>query len=306
MTASETVMIMVIAARDEHAEKCKRQSQRSLTKNWVQHIDISPLSIVFVCVHGAQRSNDTPVRVFLDETGRAALKFLNSKIAMTHMTLFSGPLSMFGAKVHIAALEKGLPLDVVMVPFTMDHRYEPKHPEVSRVNPKRQVPVLIHADVELFDSTQIIEYFEHLQPQPSRWPLQPAARARARLLELKSDEVFFPHVIRLMGLQERLRDAAAQEAIAQAVRYYQVMDAMLAGGDFLSGEYTYADIAFYMAQTFAARLGAPMTAATPRLLAWRERLTARPAVLQVVRGFAASLLRYQLPIPDFIAQAAES
>jgi glutathione S-transferase len=65
---------------------------------------------------------------------------------MTGITLFSGPLSMFGAKVHIAALEKNLPVNVVMVPFTMNHLYDPKHPEVLRVNPKRQVPVLIHGD----------------------------------------------------------------------------------------------------------------------------------------------------------------
>jgi glutathione S-transferase len=218
------------------------------------------------------------------------------------MTLYSGPLSMFGAKVQIAALEKAFPVNVEMVPFTMDHRYEPKHPEVLRVNPKRQVPVLIHGEVELFDSTQIFEYFEHLAPHPPLWPAQPAARARARLLELKSDEVFFPHVIRLMGLQERLDETAAQEAIAQASRYYAEVEAMLEGRDYLAGEYTYADIAFYMAQTFAARLGAPMSAATPRLLAWRERLTTRPAVHQVVRQFADSLTRFRLRIPDFIAE----
>jgi glutathione S-transferase len=222
---------------------------------------------------------------------------------MTGITLFSGPLSMFGAKVHIAALEKNLPVNVVMVPFTMNHLYDPKHPEVLRVNPKRQVPVLIHGDVEIFDSTQIFEYLEHLQPHPPLWPSQPAARARARLLELKSDEVFFPHVIRLMGLQDRLAEAMAQEAITQLQRYYEGADAMLDGGDYIAGEYTYADIAFYMAQTFAARLGAPMTLATPRLLAWRERLTARPAVHQVVLQFADSLARYKLRVPDFIERA---
>ena len=222
---------------------------------------------------------------------------------MTDMTLFSGPLSMFGAKAHIAALEKNLPINVVMVPFTMDHHYDPKHPEVLRVNPKRQVPVLIHGDVEIFDSTQIFEYFEHLQPQPPLWPSQPAARARARLLELKSDEVFFPHVIRLMGLQDCLGEAAAQEAISQLAQYYEAIDAMLEGSDYIAGEYTYADIAFYMAQTFAARLGAPMNHATPRLLAWRERLTARPAVHQVVLQFADSLKRYKLRVPDFIPRA---
>ena len=33
------------------------------------------------------------------------------------MRLFSGPLSMFGAKAEIAALEKGLDFERVMVPF---------------------------------------------------------------------------------------------------------------------------------------------------------------------------------------------
>src|SRR5579862_3872353 len=126
------------------------------------------------------------------------------------MTLYSAPLSMFGAKCQIAALEKSLPVRVVMVPFTEDHRYEPKHPEVLRVNPKRQVPVLIHGDVEIFDSTQIFEYLEDLQPTPPLWPKLQSARAQARLLELKSDEVFFPHVIRLMGLQQSLGETAAQ------------------------------------------------------------------------------------------------
>jgi glutathione S-transferase len=222
------------------------------------------------------------------------------------MTLYSGPLSMFGAKAHIASLEKALPVNVVMVPFTMDHRYDPKHREVLRVNPKRQVPVLIHGDVEIFDSTQIFEYFEHLQPHPALWPAEPAARARARLLELKSDEVFFPHVIRLMGLQQSLGETAAQEAIGQVQRYYVDTDAALEGRSYLAGDYTYADIALYMAQIFAARLGAPMSAATPRLLAWRDRITARPAVIQFVRLFADSLARYQLKVPDFIERATHA
>lgn len=222
---------------------------------------------------------------------------------MTSMTLYSGPLSMFGAKAQIACLEKGLRINLVMVPFTMDHRYEPKHPEVLRINPKRQVPVLAHAEVEIFDSTQIFEYLEHLLPQPALWPADPAARARARLLEHKSDEVFFPLIIRLMGLQNRLEDPAAQDAIAAAQRYYFEMDTLLQGCSYLAGDYTYADIAFYMAQLFAARLGAPMNTATPRLLTWRERMTARPAINQVVRQFADTLVSYKLPIPDFIERA---
>src|SRR5215469_13103046 len=105
---------------------------------------------------------------------------------------------MFGAKVEIAALEKAIDFELVMVPFDPARGYEPKHPDVLRINPKRQVPVLIDGDLELFDSTQIFEYLEDLKPEPALWPSQPAARARARLLEHRSDEIYFPHIIRLM------------------------------------------------------------------------------------------------------------
>ncbi len=219
------------------------------------------------------------------------------------MILYSGPLSMFGAKAQIAALEKGLPVEVVMVPFTAEHRYEPKHPDVLRVNPKRQVPVLLAGSVEIFDSTQIFEYFEHLRPQPALWPSAPEARAAARLRELWSDEVFFPPVIRLMSLQDRLGEAPARQAVEEIGLRYAELESTLTGQAHLAGEYTYADIAFFMAQLFAARMRAPMTAATPRLLDWRERVATRPAVSAVLRQFKETLGRMGLGIPDFIARA---
>src|SRR5215831_16159470 len=118
------------------------------------------------------------------------------------MKLYSGPLSMFGAKAEIALYEKGISFELVMVPFEMKTLYQPKHPEVARINPKRQVPVLVDGDLEIFDSTQIYEYLETLKPQPALWPAEPKPRARARLIELQADEVYFPPIVRLMGLQE--------------------------------------------------------------------------------------------------------
>ena len=220
------------------------------------------------------------------------------------MRLFSGPLSMFGAKAQIAALEKGLDFDLVMVPY--DKSYEPKHPEVLRVNPKRQVPILIHGELEIFDSTQIFEYLEDLRPHPALWPAQPAARARARLLEHKSDEVFFPHVIRLMGLQADSGHPDAVAARAGAARYYEEMEALLADREYLAGVYTFADIAFYMAQLFGARMGAGMNETTPKLLEWRERISARPAVRQVVGPMVAYLASRGRDIPDFLSEFARA
>ena len=216
------------------------------------------------------------------------------------MKIYSGPLSMFGAKVEIAAREKAIPFELVMVPFDPERGYEPKHPEVLRINPKRQVPILVDGELELFDSTQIFEYLEDVKPEPPLWPGDVRARARARQLEHRSDEIYFPHIIRLMGLEDRPDDPAAVAAREGAARYYREMEKMLGEGDYLAGAYSFADIAFYMAQLFGARKGAPMTGETPRLLAWRVRMTARPAVAKVAGAMAAYLRSIGRPVPDFL------
>lgn len=213
------------------------------------------------------------------------------------MKLFTGPLSMFGAKAQIAALEKGIAIDAVMVPFDKDDNYLPRHPEVLRINPKRQVPVLIDGEVEIFDSTQIFEYLEDAAPEPPLWPRDVAGRARARQLEHLSDEVFFPHVIKLMGLQHDMGSEAAVTACAACARFYEQMEERLAHAEHLAGPYTFADIAFYMAQVFADRKGAGMTDATPRLLTWRERVGARPAVRAVVGPMMRFLASQGRPVP---------
>ena len=209
---------------------------------------------------------------------------------------------MFGAKAEMALREKAIAFELTMVAYDRERGYEPKHPEVLRVNLKRQVPVLIDGAVEIFDSTQIFEYLEDKCPNPPLWPRSPAERARARQLELSSDEIFFPHVIRLMGLRgtpdptDRPDWIKARAGIEQ---YYATMELALAGRSYLADTFTYADIAFYMAQFFAARHTVPMTASCPNLLAWRSRVAQRPAVKTVIGAMVNYLRRLNLPIPEF-------
>jgi glutathione S-transferase len=216
------------------------------------------------------------------------------------ITLYSGPLSMFGAKVQIAALEKGLDFDLVMVPYDSARGYHPKHPEVLRINPKKQVPVLVHGDVEIFDSTQIFEYLEDLAPNLPLWPREPAARACARNLEHLSDEVYFPQIIKLMSLQDALSSEPAVTAIDAANRFYVDMEKRL-DNEWLAGNYSFADIAFYMAALFGERQSAPLTDATPRLLVWRERMGKRAPVKTVVSAMAAWLKNAGRPVSAFMA-----
>jgi glutathione S-transferase len=215
--------------------------------------------------------------------------------------LYSGPLSMFGAKVEMAMREKGLAFDMVMVPFEFGPGYAPKHPEVLRVNPKGQVPVLVDGDVEIFDSTQIFEYLEDRWPEPPLWPRAIADRARARQLELGSDEVFFPHVVRLMNLRATPDPVDAPEwkaARAGIEAYYAAMERVLGEREYLASEFSYADIAFYMAQFFAARHTVPMATEHRSLRSWRKRVFARPAVARVVMAMADWLRSQGRMVPE--------
>ena len=81
------------------------------------------------------------------------------------------------------------------------------------------------------------------------------------------------------------------------------MDALLADREWLAGDYSFADIAFYMAALFGERMGAVLGQETPRLLAWRERMTLRPAVMPVVTALARYLSSEGRPVPGWLDAA---
>ncbi len=210
-------------------------------------------------------------------------------------TLYSGPLSLFGAKADIALREKCIPCEVILVPFSEEHGYSPKNETVLRVNPKQQVPVLIDGPIELFDSTQIFEYLEDAYPEPPLWPQDVATRAKARQLELMADEVYFANVIPLFSLQNDRECEVAQASYAKMHRYHREMEKRLENQPFLVGQFSYADIAFFMAQLFADRMGCPLTDETPKLVDWRNRMVARESVqdtLKPMQAYLQSVSRY--------------
>jgi len=197
------------------------------------------------------------------------------------MKLYSGPVSLFTAKTRIVLAEKNLAYERIEVGWSRKDRYLPHHPEVVAINPKRQVPCLVDGDVTLYDSSVINEYLDERYPTPRLMPSDPGARARCRLLELESDEVFFPFVWELIdtafypGGADPARVAAAQEG---ATAYYRKLERELAGREWLGGEFALPDVGFAVFVFAASTLGAPVPASLPKLTSWLGRVTERPAV----------------------------
>ena len=225
------------------------------------------------------------------------------------MKLYSGPLSLFSRKVEIALGEKGLAFERVMVPFTQERGYQPKHPDVLAANPKGQVPVLVDRSVTLFDSTLIFEYLEEAYPEP---PLMPpmgpgaaAARAEVRLMELRADEVVFPHARVFFyrtdpphpdAAQRQRNEEAGARAEAALRAHFAALDETLGRRDFLCGGISYGDIAMFMVILWTQRLKGPSLQPFPALSAWYAKLGARPPFAKAAAEIAASDRELTRPI----------
>ena len=214
------------------------------------------------------------------------------------MKLYSGPLSLFTAKVRIALAEKGLDCERVEVGWSLADRYEPHHPDVVALNPKRQVPVLVDGDVVVYDSTLILEYLEDRHPEPPLYPRAAAGRARCRQLEQAADEILFPAVWDLIdevfypNQEDEPNSQRVEDARAAIVAFHAELDKNLADRAYLCGDFSVADIANYIFLNAAATMGTnPADAASPhtRLRSWFERTGKRPTVERETQAMLAFL-----------------
>lgn len=221
------------------------------------------------------------------------------------MRLISGPLSLFGKKVEIALAEKGVAFERILSPFSQTKGYAPKNPDVLRVNPKGQVPVLIDGDIELYDSTVIIEYLEDAFPAPPLYPAGAREKAKCRLMELYADEVILADLRLLMHRNEpgatarenwREKEEVAARAEDNLSRHYEKIDSALAGRDYLFSTFGAADIAAFLQLFYAQRLGGPSMKSYGRLWAWYARVKSRPSVATVVTETLAADAELSAPV----------
>ena len=148
----------------------------SWTPAWVEGAVTTGLNAVWGIINhlGGADTRQSRSRRPLRRAGAGRAAGLSGKRVVK---LYSGPLSLFSRKVEIALHEKGLPFERVMVPFSQERGYAPKHPDVLAANPSGQVPVLVDGGLTLFDSTVIFEYLEDAYPDPPLYPVDAKARA---------------------------------------------------------------------------------------------------------------------------------
>jgi glutathione S-transferase len=93
--------------------------------------------------------------------------------------LLAHPVSSYVQKVKIALREKGIEFTTEVPSDISSTNDGPLHESNLRV----EVPVLLHGDITIFDSTIILEYLEDVWPEPALLPKAPGERATARMIE---------------------------------------------------------------------------------------------------------------------------
>jgi glutathione S-transferase len=109
--------------------------------------------------------------------------------------------SPFCMKARICLQLKG-------VPFRRVTRTVDRVAEVRRLNPLGKVPVLVHGDDVVVDSSAIVRWLEDRYPEPALLPADPAARAYCDLIEEWADEALYFVMGGFKWLNPRNRAAA--------------------------------------------------------------------------------------------------
>ena len=222
-------------------------------------------------------------------------------------------------KSMIPLLEKGIDFQSVYVDL---HKFEQHSDWFVAINPEGQVPVLDHDGHIITHTTVINEYLEDVFPDVPLRPRDPVGAAHMRYWNKFVDEQVMNYTSmhgwhRMVGiiarnielgdfekLMERIplpdqrkkwktaRSGFSETDLAYAidkvvyaidkVEQQLAQTAWLAGADF-----TLADINFYsMCGMMVERMFPELAVATrcPRLVAWLERMSVRPAVARALAG----------------------
>lgn len=193
--------------------------------------------------------------------------------------LYHFPLSTNSRKVRIVLIEKGLEFERINIDLT---KKEQKNPDYLKIHPFGQVPALDDEGFIIYDSTIINEYLEDEYPYPALLPADSEGRALARLMEDFRDNKFNPHFIEIIHevryKPEGERDLKLIEhAKAEITNCFDRIERQLEGREYLAGTFSLADIAYMPNLDLLERFKIPVDSKHKNMLAWMERLKARPS-----------------------------
>jgi glutathione S-transferase len=201
------------------------------------------------------------------------------------LRIYRIPFSTNVERVSLALGHKGI--EVEWIDVDPHNRVE-----VERVSGQPLVPVLVDDGHVVVDSTAILRYLERLQPEPRIFPSQPARRAELDIFVDWFNRVWkrAPNEIEAERTKPQ-PDAERIEALGHELSdALDLFEALLAGREYLFGEFSAADCAAFPFLKYAVdrneeddepfheilREFQPLDGRYPRLEGWIWRVDRRP------------------------------
>ena len=192
--------------------------------------------------------------------------------------------SSWSMRPWVLLRQAGIPFEEVKLRFDAFSPESKFKTELARISPAGRVPVLVDADLAVWDSLAIAEYVAERFPDKKLWPQDAKARARARSVCAEMHSGFgalrshFP-----MNIEAALPEAGARVLAEQAdvrddlARIVGMWSALLetSGGPMLFGSFGIADAFF---APVVMRLNTYRVPVPAPLVAYMQRVTALPGV----------------------------
>ncbi len=198
------------------------------------------------------------------------------------MTLYCSPVCHYSHQVRFVWHEKGVQSDIQFI--------DPTNPpeDVVDLNPYGDSPTLIDRDLVLYDPKIIMEYLDERFPHPPLHPMEPVARAQARMLIHRIERDWYRLLDDILNSGEkkaaRARKLLREDLIAAAPLF-------AAQPYFLSEEFSLVDCALapLLWRLSSVGITLPQEAQTIRLYA--QKIFAR-------EGFQKSLSEQEQELAD--------
>ncbi|HEY3187846.1 MAG TPA: glutathione S-transferase family protein [Solirubrobacteraceae bacterium] len=195
-------------------------------------------------------------------------------------TLYDNAFSPFARKVRLVLDHKSLAVDAV------DALRPEARDVLAAVNPRLEVPVLVDDGLVVVNSADIVAYLEQRYPARPVYPADPAVRVRARAVERMADTLLDAILHDLSVFGWAFPGTAPPPGLVDAGRadleaLYDDLERALAGGPYVCGELSIADLALFPHLSGVRFLGIPFTEERhPRLLGWYRHMR----TLDICRG----------------------
>lgn len=213
------------------------------------------------------------------------------------LKIYGIPFSVHTRKVIVAAIEKGLDYEsIVIVPVNPASL----PPNWAQLSPTGKIPVIQDGELLLADSTVICAYLDRAYPTHPLYPAATPDYIRALWLEEYADSTVFPQVVQplfhqtVVGpkIHQRKVDQAAVDAVLdQAIpKVFGYLENAMGAGFAAGSTMSVADIAIVSNLVTYQYLGFTLDRERwPQLAAHFGRIVRQPSMLKALRAEQAAV-----------------